>query len=108
MDINMPEIDGITITRRLRKTHPKTKVIAFSSHSTRICILNMLRAGAAGYVLKGSPANELSKAIRTALEGHVHMSPGTHSILIDELLAIDKKKSGYNQYSVLEPSGSGH
>ena len=93
MDIDMPEIDGIEATRRLQRSYPEVKVIAFSSHAEEAYVLAMLRSGASGYVLKQPPVNELSRAIRAVLKGQAYLSQSLHGILIDEILRIDKKKS---------------
>jgi len=93
MDITMPESNGIEATRRLHQTYPEVKVIVFSCHSTRTFVLDMLRAGASGYMLKQSPVNELSKAVRVVLKDQAYVSPSLHGILIDEVLRIDRKKS---------------
>jgi len=92
MDINMPEIDGIEVTRRLHQSHPDVKVIGFSLHTTRPFVLDMLAAGASGYVPKKSPANELGKAIRAVLKGLTYVSPSVQGILIDNIPRTDKKK----------------
>ena len=93
MDINMPEINGIEATRKIHQFYPNVKVIGYSSHSAKAYVLDMLRAGASGYVLKLSHANELSEAIRIVLKDQVYMSPSIHGILIEEIRSIDKKKS---------------
>ena len=93
MDINMPEINGIEATRIIHQFYPYVKVISYSSHSETAYVLDMFRAGASGYVLKLSRANELSEAIRVVLKDQVYMSPSIHGILIEEIRSIDKKKS---------------
>jgi DNA-binding NarL/FixJ family response regulator len=92
MDIDMPEINGIEATRRLHQSYPEVKVIGFSAHTTRPFILDMLNAGALGYVSKQSPASELIKAIRAVLEGETYVSPGISGSLIDEARRTTKQK----------------
>jgi DNA-binding NarL/FixJ family response regulator len=60
IDINMPEINGIEATRIIHQSHPEVKVISYSSHSEKAYVLDMMRAGASGYVLKQSHVSEIS------------------------------------------------
>ena len=79
MDINMPNVDGITATRVLHQLHPNIRVVACSSHCSKAVVMSMLRAGASGYVLKGSAGYELGKAIRAVLEGGIYIDPEIRS-----------------------------
>ena len=56
-DINMPEMDGISFTRELKKKHPNVKVLALSMFGERTMISEMLDAGASGYILKNTGKN---------------------------------------------------
>ncbi|HWH33443.1 MAG TPA: response regulator, partial [Egibacteraceae bacterium] len=69
MDVRMPGGGGAEATRRIREHNPLTRVVALSAHEDRISVLEMLRAGAVGYVTKGAPVEELVSAIRSAVEG---------------------------------------
>jgi DNA-binding NarL/FixJ family response regulator len=76
MDVKMPGGGGVTAAREIRDTAPGTKVVAFSAYQDRHSILNMLNAGAVGYVIKGGPASELMAAIRVAGRGGAVLFPG--------------------------------
>ena len=64
MDISMPELNGLDATARALREQPQLKVIIVSMHATEAHVLEALRAGAAGYVLKDADAGELERAIR--------------------------------------------
>jgi DNA-binding NarL/FixJ family response regulator len=84
MDIGMPDLNGIEATRQIRRETPEVKVIALSMHADRRFVRQMLGAGAAGYVLKGSAFEELTAAIRTVMSGGMYTSPKiTDMVLVD-------------------------
>ncbi|MER6577876.1 response regulator transcription factor [Nonomuraea sp. NPDC001023] len=64
MDIRMPVLDGLAATRELARRSPKTRVVMVTTFESDQLVWGALRAGAAGYVLKRSPAGELVEAIR--------------------------------------------
>ena len=75
MDITMPGLNGIEATQRIASQIPDTKVIALSVHSDARFVEGMLKAGASGYLLKDCASDELIKAIRVVVSGHVYLSP---------------------------------
>ncbi len=76
IDIEMPDMDGITITRSIMEQFDHIKVLVLSSHDDDAYIRNALAAGARGYLLKGTPAQEIIHAIRYAQKGYLQLSPG--------------------------------
>lgn len=85
MDVKMPGGGGAKATRLIRQKHPDTRVVAFSAHQDRSTVLEMLSAGAAGYVTKGSPPAEIITAIHTATQGLALLSPAVSGELVQEL-----------------------
>ena len=83
MDIGLPDLNGIEATRQIRAREPSVKVVALSSRSDQRSVTDMLRAGAAGYVLKKAAACEIVEAVREVQAGRKHVSPQ----LIDPLTA---------------------
>jgi len=68
MDINMPVMDGYAATKYVKKTHPSVNVLALSMHEDENAIIGMLKAGAGGYILKGSTPTDLVIAIKAVKE----------------------------------------
>ena len=75
MDVEMPGINGIEATDRIRTEYPGTQVVMLSMHSDPALIRQAFDRGARGYVLKKSAGEELVKAIRTVCRGVVYHSP---------------------------------
>jgi DNA-binding NarL/FixJ family response regulator len=75
IDIAMPELNGIEATRQIIAKTPATKVIALSMHSSRRFILDMLKAGASGYLLKDCAMEELDMAITAVRDNKMFLSP---------------------------------
>jgi DNA-binding NarL/FixJ family response regulator len=84
MDLAMPVLDGVEATRRITAEHPGTQVVALTSFSDRQRILDVVRAGAAGYVLKHAGPDELLGAIRTAHAGGAPLDPKAARVLLDD------------------------
>jgi DNA-binding NarL/FixJ family response regulator len=75
MDLEMPDVDGIEATRRIKAAQPETAVVILTSFSDRERILRALDAGAAGYLLKDAEPDELGRAVRAAARGDVPLDP---------------------------------
>jgi DNA-binding NarL/FixJ family response regulator len=68
MDVRMPEMDGLEATRAIKQEHPKTGVLMVTMHENRDYMLEATKAGAAGYVLKDAPREELISAVRRVVD----------------------------------------
>jgi DNA-binding NarL/FixJ family response regulator len=75
MDVRMPGVDGITATRELRRQADAPPVLALTTFDDDEVLAGMLRAGAAGFVLKGVPAEDLQRAVRTVADGGAWLDP---------------------------------
>jgi DNA-binding NarL/FixJ family response regulator len=75
MDINMPRMNGLEATARMRERFPRTKILVVTVHDSRQYIAQILRAGAHGYVLKDTSPDELARAIQAVADGNSFLSP---------------------------------
>ena len=87
MDLLMPVMDGITATEIIRSNHKETEVIALTSVLEDASVVNAVRAGAIGYLLKDTQADELCRAIKAAAAGQVQLSPRAAERLMREIRA---------------------
>ncbi|NOU92727.1 response regulator [Paenibacillus sp. LMG 31456] len=87
MDLNMPILNGIETTKRLKITHPDVKVIVLTSFSDHDHVLPAIRAGAKGYLLKDIEPEELVRAIRRVHQGHVELHPEAAGLLVNLVAA---------------------
>jgi DNA-binding NarL/FixJ family response regulator len=74
-DIAMPGLNGLEVARHLAKAFPQVRVVILSMHSDQEYVSHALRAGAAGYLLKGAAREELTLAIRAVAQGETYLSP---------------------------------
>ncbi len=82
MDLLMPVMDGIAATRAIRRELPETEVLALTSVLESASVVDAIRAGAIGYLLKDTQAAELRKAIKAAAAGQVQLSPQASAHLL--------------------------
>jgi DNA-binding NarL/FixJ family response regulator len=87
MDVGMHGLNGIEATQRLRRSHPALKVVALSAHADKRYVRNMVRAGAAAYVLKESASDDLLRAVRAAVQGEHYLSPRVTGALLESWTA---------------------
>jgi DNA-binding NarL/FixJ family response regulator len=81
MDVRMPDMDGIQATRRM----PKQKVLILTTFGLDEYIIEALRAGASGFLLKDAPVDELLSAVRAVAAGDAQLSPAVTKRLLDQV-----------------------
>jgi DNA-binding NarL/FixJ family response regulator len=84
MDVAMPELNGIEATRRLTAENPHIRVVALSMHKDSVYVREILRAGARGYLLKDSVAEDLVAAVRAVAGGEGYLSPAISNAVLDD------------------------
>lgn len=84
MDLQMPVLDGVEATRRLRLTQPDCRVIALTTFDDDEYVFEGLRAGAIGYLLKDTPSVKLLEAIRAAARGESFLQPSIAAKVVAE------------------------
>jgi len=102
MDLQMPVLDGVAATRRLRSLHPECKVIALTTFDDDDYVFEALRAGAVGYLLKDAPSEKLVEAIRAAARGESFLQPSVAAKVIAEFARITDKRPHPHQ-PLIEP-----
>ncbi len=85
LDINMPDRSGIDILRHIRAGHPETRVLVMSGFSEKQYAINVLRAGAAGYLAKDQAPEEFMRAVHAVLAGRRFVSARLSEMLITAL-----------------------
>ncbi|HLO91318.1 MAG TPA: response regulator transcription factor [Lentimicrobium sp.] len=85
MDINMPGGSGIEATEKIKALYPEVKVIALTMHDDISIITRMVKAGAAGFVLKRTNMNEVVEAVRIVHNNGKYLSMNTQQIIMDNL-----------------------
>jgi DNA-binding NarL/FixJ family response regulator len=86
LDIAMPELNGLEAASRIHRDHPEISVIILSMHSNEEYVLQALRAGASGYLLKDSAPTELELALRSVSRGETYLSPSISKHVVDDYL----------------------
>ncbi|MGH2643915.1 MAG: response regulator [Chitinophagaceae bacterium] len=74
LDINLPDINGIDLCKKIKKEFPEVKVLGISTFSDRSYISRMIANGASGYLIKSASSEEISDAIHTVMTGKLYMS----------------------------------
>ncbi|NLY77550.1 MAG: response regulator transcription factor [Tissierellia bacterium] len=94
LDINMPEINGIDVLRRLKDVGANTKVIILTIHDDKEYLFATMKIRADGYILKDSDANSLIRAIRDVNSGRTYIQPNLAKMMVDELNYKDEESNG--------------
>jgi len=87
LDISMPMLNGVGAAREIMKVSPRTRVVFLTMHTGDEFVLEGLRAGVHGYVVKTKDLSELLTAIKTVSQGEVYLSPGISRTVLDGYLA---------------------
>jgi DNA-binding NarL/FixJ family response regulator len=86
MDVSMPNLNGIEAARQVVKEFPSVKVLMLSMHENEAYVLQALRAGASGYILKDAAMSELEFAVAAIARGETYLSPSVSKQVVQSLL----------------------
>ena len=87
MDISMPDMNGFEATRRIRKKNPNTKIIVLSMHHKRQFVIDMLKAGVSGYILKTKVHDDLIRAVKAAVADEVYLSSKITGVVANDYVS---------------------
>jgi DNA-binding NarL/FixJ family response regulator len=101
MDLQMPELDGATATRRIRVEHEDVQVLVLTTYDTDADIRRAVEAGATGYLLKDARREELFHAVRLAAKGESVLSPGVAKRVLRRMRAPAEEALSSREIEVL-------
>ncbi len=87
LDIELPDTNGVELCGKLLKSFPTLKIIALTNHDETMWVRKMLRAGALGYLLKGTDKGNLLQAISTVFEGQQFLDPQVQNAILQQTLS---------------------
>jgi DNA-binding NarL/FixJ family response regulator len=102
MDLQMPVLDGVAATRRLKAEQPESRVIVLTTFDDDEMVFDGLRAGALGYLLKDVPSEKLGEAIRSAARGESFLQPSVAAKVVAEFARLTSKPA-MNARALVEP-----
>src|ERR671921_960924 len=94
MDVRMPEMDGLAATKEVKQRYPEISVMMLTMHENPDYLLEALKAGAAGYVLKDAPQEEIIEAVRRVSNGESPMDPELAARLLRRLASEGEARRG--------------
>ncbi len=100
LDLMLPRLHGLEVVRRIRDEHPATHILVLSMNSEEPYVVEALRSGALGYVLKDCATSNLSDAIRAVAAGKRYLSPALADRAIDALFQ-ERGRLGLDPYDTL-------
>ena len=94
MDVRMPEMDGLSATKEVKQRYPEISVMMLTMHENPDYLLEALKAGAAGYVLKDAPQEDIIEAVRRVRNGESPLDPELAARLLRRLASEGKMSRG--------------
>lgn len=101
MDISMPEKNGVEATQEIKRAHPDMQVLILTMHEEESYVFQLLRLGAAGYVLKRAAATDLVEAVRAAARGEAFLYPAVARSVVQDYLERIRMGDGGGRYDGL-------
>ena len=103
MDINMPRTNGLEATEKLSREAPKAKVLILTMHNKKEYVLQIVRCGARGYVLKDASPQELVRAIETVDGGEAFFSAGIAQVALNDYVDSARAQKSAHKENRLTP-----
>jgi len=100
LDLGMPNLNGLDAARKIRRALPDVRVIILTMHTHEKYLLDALRAGVTGYVLKSGALGDLVQALKAVMRGMVYLSPGLPRAAVE---ALQSRKTGRTPKDPLSP-----
>jgi DNA-binding NarL/FixJ family response regulator len=107
MDVRLPGIDGISAVKRIAQAAPSVKTVMFSAYGDKRLLSDAISAGARGYVMKGSPPEDLLRAVRTVTEGKPFVDPSLSPALLMNQ-AVDDAPLSEREREILQLLAEGY
>ena len=108
MDLRMPELDGVEATRAVRRRRPDVAVLVLTTYDTDEAIVRAVEAGAAGYMLKDSPTEDLVDAVRRAAAGETVLAPPISKRLVERMHKVSPDALTSREIDVLREVANGN
>jgi len=94
LDIGMPGLSGLQVAERVSEESPRTKVVILSMHADKTHVTQAMRAGVAGYLLKGAAVAELPLALQAVMRGETYLTPKISKHVVDGFLRDTEDEPG--------------
>ncbi len=103
MDVSMPVLNGIEATRQIKSELPEVKILALSVHAKREFVLDMVKAGVSGYMVKECVLDDLVRAVKAVMNNQSYLSPQIASIVLEGITKNNIFDVTSNRYELLSP-----
>jgi DNA-binding NarL/FixJ family response regulator len=97
LDLRLPDISGMDVLRYVRSHYPLTTILVHSAYSETQYGVNVLRAGASGFISKGAELHEFLRALRTVARGGLYAGPELTALLVDQARAVHRRAAASRQ-----------
>ena len=108
MDVRLPGIDGVSAVKRIHQLAPNVKFVIFSAYGDKRLLSDAISAGARGYVMKGSPPEDLLRAIRTVAGGKAFVDPSLSPALLMTDIADGEQPLSEREREILQLLAEGY
>ena len=102
IDIRMPIMDGVAATKEITKAFPQIKILVLTTFADEDYVTQALCYGAAGYLLKDTPSEELAQAIRSVHKGYTQLGPGLGKVMTQKLPVSKSPPPGWDELTARE------